>query len=347
MSQSLFQPTRRGWFRYAALTAVVLVPLAFAGLFIGAISQVNHGISQIPAAIVNNDQAVTQTDAGGKTTPVLAGRELVTELTGKKSAGFDWTITNSKDAKADLANGTVYAILTVPKNFSKSIVSLGSKSPLKANLDITTDDSHNYLTGSVAQVVGDSLSSEFGQAVTKQYIAGLYSGIGGFGSSLATAATGASQLSTGASGLSSGLSAYVAGAAKVPSGLRQLQAGIETAKNSVQAQAIAPYTSAVSGTASKLSTDVAALAADPGNAALLQAVQTDSGTMSAVASGGSSVAGGVGSAFDALAANTGAFARQTEGLATGGAQLSSGAQSLASGAGSLASGLKSGAAQTP
>jgi putative membrane protein len=333
--------------RYAALAAVVLVPLAFAGLFIGAISQVNHSISDIPAAIVNNDVAVNQTDAGGTTTPVLAGRELVTELTGKKSAGFSWTITNSKDAKADLANGTVYAILTVPKTFSKSIVSLGSSSPLKANLIITTDDSHNYLTGSVAQVVGDSLSSEFGQAVTKQYIAGLYSGIGGFGTSLASAATGASQLSTGASGLSSGLSAYVAGAAKVPSGLRQLQTGIESAKNSVQSQAIAPYMSAVSGTASKLSADVAALAADPGNASLLQAVQVDSGTMSAVAAGGSSVANGVGGAFDTLAANTGAFARQTEGLASGGAQLSSGAQSLASGAGSLATGLQTGAAKSP
>ncbi|HEX3679652.1 MAG TPA: YhgE/Pip family protein [Galbitalea sp.] len=347
MSQSRLPPTRRGWLRYAALAAVVLVPLAFAGLFIGAISQVNHSISDIPAAIVNNDVAVNQTDAGGTTTPVLAGRELVTELTGKKSAGFSWTITNSKDAKADLANGTVYAILTVPKTFSKSIVSLGSSSPLKANLIITTDDSHNYLTGSVAQVVGDSLSSEFGQAVTKQYIAGLYSGIGGFGTSLASAATGASQLSTGASGLSSGLSAYVAGAAKVPSGLRQLQTGIESAKNSVQSQAIAPYMSAVSGTASKLSADVAALAADPGNASLLQAVQVDSGTMSAVAAGGSSVANGVGGAFDTLAANTGAFARQTEGLASGGAQLSSGAQSLASGAGSLATGLQTGAAKSP
>ncbi len=347
MSQSLFSPTRRGWFRYAALTAVVLVPLAFAGLFIGAVSQVSHSISDIPAAIVNNDQVVTQTGADGTTTQVLAGRQLVTELTGKKSAGFKWTITNSADAKKDLANGTVYAILTVPKSFSKSIVSLGSKSPVKANLNITTDDSHNYLTGSVAQVVGSTLSNEFGQAVTKQYIAGLYSGIGGFGSSLTTAASGATQLSTGATGLSSGISSYTAGAAKVPAGLRQLQSGIEKAKSSVESEAIAPYTSAVSGTATKLSADVAALAADPGNASLLQQVQVDSGTLSAVAAGGTSVAGGVGSAFDTLAANTGSFARQTAGLASGGAQLTSGAQSLASGASSLATGLNSGAAKAP
>jgi putative membrane protein len=347
MSQSLFSPTRRSWLRYAALTAVVLVPLAFAGLFIGAVSQVSHSISDIPAAIVNNDQVVTQTASDGTTTPVLAGRQLVTELTGKKSAGFKWIITNSADAKADLANGTVYAILTVPKTFSKSIVSLGSKSPVKANLTITTDDSHNYLTGSVAQVVGTTLSNEFGQAVTKQYIAGLYSGIGGFGTSLTSAASGASQLSTGATGLSSGITAYAAGAAKVPAGLRQLQSGILTAKNSVESQAISPYTTAVSGTASKLSADVAALAADPGNSSLLQQVQVDSGTLSAVAASGSSVANGVGSAFDALAANTGSFARQTAGLASGGAQLTSGAQSLASGANSLATGLNSGASKAP
>ena len=347
MSQSLFSPTRRGWFRYAALAAVVLVPLAFAGLFIGAVSQVSQGINDIPAAIVNNDQVVPQTAADGTTTQVLAGRELVTELTGKKSAGFKWTITNSADAKADLASGTVYAILTVPKDFSKSIVSLGSKSPIKANLNITTDDSHNYLTGSVAQVVGSTLSNEFGQAVTKQYIAGLYSGIGGFGASLATAASGATQLSSGVTGLSSGISAYAAGVAKVPSGLRQLQTGIVTAKNSVESKAIAPYTGAVSGTASKLSADVAALALDSGNPTLLQQVQTDAATLTAVAAGGPSVASGVGSAFDTLAANTGSFARQTSGLASGGAQLSSGAQSLASGASSLATGLNSGASKAP
>jgi putative membrane protein len=347
MRQSLFQPTRRGWLRYGALAAVVLVPLAFAGLFIGAVSQVSHSISDIPAAIVNNDQVVTQTGADGKATQVLAGRELVTQLTGKKSAGFKWTITNSKDAKADLANGTVYAILTVPKNFSKSIVSLSSKSPIKANLNITTDDSHNYLTGSVAQVVGTTLSSEFGQAVTKQYISGLYSGIGGFGTSLASAATGATSLSTGATGLATGVSQYVVGVSKVPTGLRQLQNGIYAARNSVQSKAIAPYTSAVSGTASKLSADVAALAADPTNTALLQAVQVDSGTLSAVAAGGSSMAGGVSTAFDTLATNTGTFAGQTSALTTGGAQLVSGAQSLASGASTLATGLNSGAAKAP
>lgn len=55
MSANTVILTRRPWLRWAALTAVVLVPLAFAGLFIGALSGVSKGINDIPAAIVNND----------------------------------------------------------------------------------------------------------------------------------------------------------------------------------------------------------------------------------------------------------------------------------------------------
>jgi putative membrane protein len=325
----------------------VLVPLAFAGLFIGALSQINTSISDIPAAIVNNDQAVTQTAADGTTTPVLAGRELVTELTGKKSQGFDWTITNSADAKADLANGTVYAILTVPKGFSKSITSLDTKNPTKANLTITTDDSHNYLTGSVAQLVGSSLTTAFGSAVTKQYIAGLYSGIGGVGSSLATAASGATRISDGAKSLSSGLSSYVSGASAVSPGLYQLQAGITSAKNQVL-PGVSSYTSAVNAATATVNTDAQNLAADPTNTTLQQQLQNDSAVLSGTASqGGSKLKAGVGTAFDALASNTGAFASKTSALASGGASLKSGAASLASGASSLATGLTKGAASAP
>src|SRR3546814_6514448 len=42
-------------------SAVVLVPLAFAGLFVGALSQADTALDRIPAAIVNNDTLVYTT----------------------------------------------------------------------------------------------------------------------------------------------------------------------------------------------------------------------------------------------------------------------------------------------
>jgi putative membrane protein len=366
VSQTSATPNRRRWLRYGALAAVVLVPLAFAGLFVGAVSQISHGIDSIPAAIVNNDQLVTSTGADGKATSVLAGRELVTQLTGKKSAGFSWTITNSKDAKAQLKSGKIDAILTVPKEFSKSIVSLSSTAPKRANLAITTDDAHNYLVGSVAQVVGTSLTSAFGQAITQQYIAGLYSSVGTVGGSLSTAADGAGKLSIGAGNLSAGLSGLADGVASTESGAHSLAGGVSHYVGGVRSLSgglrtlsggVTSYTQGVSQLSAALTRATAALAADPADPTALATVQSLTAQLAGVSAGGSQLSGGLqqsAGGASTLASRGGSLVSGTSGLASGLAQLSSGAsssasgaQSLATGADSLASGLKSGAAKVP
>ncbi|HEY0258859.1 MAG TPA: YhgE/Pip family protein, partial [Lacisediminihabitans sp.] len=225
MSQSAPVAVRKRWLHWTAIAAVALVPLAFAGLFVGALSQATTAIDRIPAAIVNSDKLVYQTAADGTKSPVFAGRQLVTELTGGK-AGFDWTITNKADAEKALADGSIDAILTVPKDFSSSILSLNSANPKKADLAIHTDDSHSYLTGAVAQVVGDSMVNAFGKAITEQYISGIYASVGTLGSSLSTAADGAGGLATGVSGLSTGLGSLSSGAASAASGASSLSSGI-------------------------------------------------------------------------------------------------------------------------
>jgi putative membrane protein len=338
VTQTSATPARRRWLRYGALAAVVLVPLAFAGLFVGAVSQLNHGINSIPAAIVNNDQVVTTKAADGSTSNVLAGRELVTQLTGKKSAGFSWTITNSKTAKEDLANGTVYAILTVPKDFSKSIVSLSSQSPKRADLGITTDDSHNYLTGSVAQVVGDSLTSAFGKAITQQYISGLYSSVGSFGGSLSSAADGAGQLSSGAGTLSSGLSSLAGGVSSAQSGASSLASGLRTLSSGTS-----KYTQSVTQLSAALSQASTALAADPTNPTLIGTVQAISANLAKLSASGSQLTGGV----QKSATGASSLATGLSQLSTGASSSATGAQSLATGAGTLESGLRSGASQVP
>ncbi|WP_213814236.1 YhgE/Pip domain-containing protein [Glaciihabitans sp. dw_435] len=229
MSQSTDSTPRGKRRRNAALAVVVLVPLAFAGLVVGALSQVKSGVDAIPAAIVNNDKLITTTAADGTKSTILAGRQLVTELTGKDSPGFDWTITNDKDAKKLLADGKVYAILEVPEDFSKSITSLSGDDPQQANITISTDDSHNYLTGAVAQTVGDGLVATFGTAITQQYIAGIYSSIGTVGGSLSDAADGAAKLSDGATSLSSGLDKVTDGVGSAQSGAAKLGDGARSA----------------------------------------------------------------------------------------------------------------------
>ena len=385
MSQSIaaLKTRRRGW-QNVAIVSVILVPLAFAGLVVGALSNSADAIRRIPAAIVNSDALIYQTATDGTKKPIFAGRQLVTELVGS-SKGLDWTITNAADAKKLLENGTVDAILTVPKNFSKSILSLQSPDPTRATISIRTDDAHSYLTGAVAQSVGDGMVSAFGAAITQQYISGVYAGVGTLGTALGTAAHGAAGVATGATNLGGGLGALASGATSVASGATSLSNGVTKYTVGVDALSsglqqfsarsthlsdltggVASFQNGVSGLAKALAAASADLTAGvPGAADEVNAISQQlsrasaggAGLVSQTAGAVSGVQGAISQAASgaaqlaagsvALRSGASQLASGIAPLATGAATASSGATALAAGATALSDGLKSGAAQVP
>jgi putative membrane protein len=331
---------RTRWMRRAAIAAVVLVPLAFAGLFIAAIGQTTTPTSTIPVAIVNQDSLQKVTQADGSVQNVFAGRQLVTDLTG--TTGFAWTITNEADANAALKSGKVYAILTVPSNFSTSILSLSSTSPSKANLSIRTDDAHSYLTGSVAQVVGQTMSDTFGKAITAQYIGGLYSSIGGLGTALTQAADGAGKLSTGASSLSTGLATYADGVGSLSNGLSQLNDGASGLSD--LSAGVTSYANSIAQLNGLMSSVDLSTVTDAATKGKLQAL---AGGLSQAAAGGQTLASKASSGISGVQYGISQSSSGAAQLSSNSSSLTSGAESLASGANSLATGLQSGAAKLP
>jgi putative membrane protein len=381
-----FRRGKASWLKWAGFAAVILVPLAFAGLFVGSLSQADTAIDRIPAAIVNNDSLVYTTASDGTSTPVFAGRQLVTELTGG-SEGFDWLVTNEAGAKEALAAGDVYAVLTIPDDFSTSILSLSSNDPTRANLAITTDDAHSYLTGALAKSVGESMATTFGTAITAQYIEGVYSSIGALGTSLGDAATGAESLSGGASDLSSGLTELAGGVASARNGANSFAAGVSDYTKGVDglssglaqlnasaaglsslSSGVTNFTGAVSTLAAQLAVANTTLQANPTDPVALAAVNDLSTQLSAAASGGGPLAAqlsgaltGVSGGISQSASGAAQLAAGSSGLRSGASSLASGlasltggatdasagAGSLADGATALADGLASGAAQVP
>ena len=211
----------------------------------GALGGAGDNLEQIPAVVVNNDEMVTMTLPDGTEQPVLAGRQLVTELTGPETAGFAWTISNDDEAAELLASGDAYVVLTIPADFSESVTSISSESPTQANLDIRTDDAHGYLTGSVAQSVGDAMSTAFGRELTTQYLEGFYTNLASMGGALGDAADGATQLSSGVGGLANGLGTLADGVGSAASG------ATDAANGATQyADGVAQYTNGVDGIAS-------------------------------------------------------------------------------------------------
>ncbi|GAA1226437.1 YhgE/Pip family protein [Rhodoglobus aureus] len=332
---------KKRWLTVAGFAAVALIPLAFTGLFVAAIGDGDSAIDNIPVALVNNDEIQTTTALDGEEQVVFAGRQLVTELTG--ADGFDWTITNSDDAETALARGDVYAILTVPEEFSESILSLSTDEPAQAQISIRTDDSHSYLTGSVAQVVGQSMTDTFGRAITSQYIDGIYASIGELGGALSSAAGGATELSDGATDFTAGLTTYTSGVDSLASGLSELNNG--AAGLSSLTTGVGQYTSSVSQLSSTLASInpvIQAQLTDPQLKGTLQAVVD--GLTQAAASGGTltsqtaDAVGGIQYGISQSASGAGE-------LSAGSATLTDGAKGISTGASELATGLSEGAAQ--
>lgn len=247
----------------ALLAGLIVVPLTVAGLFAGALATADRRVDTLPAIVVNNDEIVTITLPDGTEQPVLAGRLLVTELTkpsdeGSEATGFDWTISNSADAAAALASGDAYAVLTIPKDFSASVTSLGGAAPTQADLGIRTDDAHSFLAGSVAQSVGTAMSGVFGREITSQYLNGLYTNLAVLGESLTQAADGAAQVSTGLTGVATGLDSLAGGTAAAASGASSAATGAASFSSGVT-----EYTQGVTGLSdglTRLSTGAAGLA---------------------------------------------------------------------------------------
>ena len=332
------------WTPVARFAALALVPLAVVALFVGAVAQTDSAIDRIPAAIVNEDRLIMSTAADGTEQPVFAGRLLVTELTG--ADGFDWTITNEQAAEASLARGEVYAILTIPNNFSRSILSLSGESPEQADIAIRTDDAHGYLTGSVAQVVGQTMADTFGKEITAQYLGGLFAGFGELGSAFTLAADGADALSTGAGSLASGLRDYTGGVDSLAFGLSQLEDG--AAELSGLSSGVSQYTSGIAQLSSGLTAVNPGVQFNPGvDPAVKAGLQQIVDGLAAAAAGGQSLSSQTSSGIAEFQSGVSQSVGGAFQLAGGSPALVSGADALASGAGELAVGLRDGAAQLP
>lgn len=343
------------WLRFGALA---LIPLVVSGLLVAAFAGIGDGLQRVPALIVNNDEMVEQVGEDGETQVVLAGRLLVTELTSSENETFSWSLSSTEQAEQALADGTAYVVLTIPSDFSSSVLSLGGDDPVQAQLQVVTDDSHSYLAGTVTEAVADGMAKTFGTALTEQVIEGIYTGISGVGGSLQDAADGAGALADGVGELGDGLGQladgagqaavgadqYTAGVVEFRGGLKQLRDGLRelasgTAQLDTLGDGLSGYIGAVDSASASYLDHIDDIMATPGlTADELTALGTMKATLQGVAPGADSLLAGAGSLGD-VGDGVGALSDGMDDLYAGSAGLRDGAAELANGLDGIAGGL--------
>ncbi len=317
---------RRGKLPKIAVAVMLFIPLIYGALYLWAFQAPDKHMNDLPVALVNQD---TGAERDGEA--VRAGDDLTHELL----AGMDlkWAQTDAATAARGVADGDYYFAMTIPADFSKNAVSVGTDAPTQTMLDVEFNDSNNFLSSvlgkqAMAQV-RDAVAQQLGEQTSSTLLVGLHDA----GEGLRAAADGSAKVTggidsakDGAGELVAGMNELAAGSLTVNDGALQLSDG---------ASSLSAGVGALANGAGTLNTGASALAA--GSASLADGVgRLDAGSSSL--SDGSA----------ALAAGAAELSSQLNNAVPGAQQLSTGAATLSAGTGELAESAASlsGSAQT-
>jgi putative membrane protein len=207
------------------LIGTLVLPMLLGGLILWSLADRAEHSDRVPTAVVNLDKPVMQQ---GKQ-PIYAGRLLAGELTSPRSqsdTSLGWELTDSRDAEEGLADGDYYAVLTIPKDFSRTLSGIQGADPEKAGITVRSNDSSSALVGQISQQVGDIATNKLGHTITATYLEGVLSQTGVLKKQLGEAADGALQLGDGADRLGDGADRLGDGAERLGNGAQTLAAGL-------------------------------------------------------------------------------------------------------------------------
>lgn len=235
------------------MIAIIAIPSIYACVFLGSMWDPYGNASEIPVAIVNEDQEVTYNDKS-----LAVGEELVKNLKNNDSMQFHFV--NANEAQKGLEDGNYYMIITIPNNFSKNATTLLDKEPQKMILNYTTNPGTNYIASKMDDSAIAKIKEEVSSSVTKTYAETIFKQIGTLSDGLSEASDGTNQLSDGvhqlvngnqtisdnlkvlasssltfrdgATTLTNGLKDYTNGVVTVNNGVYTLKDGLDTLNSS-------------------------------------------------------------------------------------------------------------------
>ncbi|OLV18269.1 YhgE/Pip domain-containing protein [Deinococcus marmoris] len=251
----ILTPAERSLWRHPMMwlsaAAIAVVPLLYAGIYLGSAIDPYGNLKNLPVALVNLD-----TGTRNRGEEVRLGADVVKDL--RDDPKFNYLSYPSEAAAQEaVRRGDAYFALTLPANFSAKAVTGSSSS--HGLLKFYVSEGGSYFASRVAstfattlseelnrtlgenrwEVVGDSLKDvqkgfndirtatgklRDGAVTLEDGAKAFKDGAGDLASGAKAATSGGAQLTDGAKALSSGVGRLTDGSAQLSSGLRQLEA---------------------------------------------------------------------------------------------------------------------------
>lgn len=178
-------------FNYIIIFAVMLIPFMYSFFYLKAYWDPygKGNIDNIPVAIVNEDK-------GDK------GEELINSIV--DSGKLKLSIVSKEKAEDGLYDGTYYALISIPSDFTESMKSAGTASKKHAQITYSANQKTNYLSSQIINTVVLNVEKSLDNSINSEIISNLTNTLSEVPSSLETISNGFDTLKGGISKLNDG-----------------------------------------------------------------------------------------------------------------------------------------------
>jgi putative membrane protein len=329
-----------------SVSAVLLVPLMYSSMFVGAFWDPYAKLDKLPVAVVNSDQGA---EMNGEEMKI--GEDFVEKL--KENKGFQWDFVSGKAAEEGLSSNKYYMAIEIPEDFSEKTASLTTDHPEQAEIAFIPNESLNFLAAQIGTTAVEKMRAELNKEVTEAYTRTVFEQAQTLADGLQKASGGAGEIAQGtekakegAELLASHIGKLAKGSGKIDSGIVQLNQGSKaltqgTAQLQTGSNTLTNGLRQIHEGAGTLG--VGAEQANQGAAQLADGLKASSDGSAKVATGAKALAAGLeqyAEAVPALAqdADFRRLVASSKQLAAGAEAVSAGQQQLAEGARQLSGG---------
>lgn len=207
------------------IIGVIIIPLMYSFFYLSAFWDPYSKLDNLPIALVNNDEGAMINNEQRN-----LGNEFLEEL--KKDDSFKYTVTNEEEAKKGTETTEYYAMIEVPKDFSKDIATAADINKQTATIVFSPNEKKNYLASQILSraklemetALREKISGEIVQNLTDQ-VAEVPGQLGTLNNGLTKLSDGSSELVSGSQKLESGTQALESGSQTLATGSRTLESG--------------------------------------------------------------------------------------------------------------------------
>ncbi|AET68213.1 YhgE/Pip-like protein [Desulfosporosinus orientis DSM 765] len=154
----------------AAILIVIglcILPSLYAWINIKASWNPYANTGNLPIAVANNDEGVAYNGQ-----EINVGNQIVEEL--KKNRDIAWIFTDSWQGNYGLNEGKYYALIEIPNDFSRKIVTLTTENPIKPDIVYRVNEKLNAIASKITNAatleLADKVKRNFVAAVTKEVL---------------------------------------------------------------------------------------------------------------------------------------------------------------------------------